>query len=347
MIVNSRRRRARSEAINQAADRLEAELRRLGAWSDTPLPPEKMQFTRAFGGDTMGFEQWIQFVLVARLRDIAVSGGPMPPSSNLSAYAVREFDGRDDEMAKLIELLGDVDDLCPPRRDPARFSPAARPPLGLTLLVLVGCLGWAAVALYATSKITGWIAAEQPVRVLAYAHFLGDADARWRGLTIQAWAREIGDSLRGQDANLALPARPRADGSTPLALSIDVKLDAPPPTIQLPDGARRPLSTAEIQRWAYGDAGQSAPAAADPVPAALFEILEGLANGAAAKAVESRMMQIGRAIGDSSVHPEIRRYPESVSTGLFVGIFSAIFAPPMLVWMVRQYRRNLAPQSMI
>ncbi|MCC6361652.1 MAG: YqcC family protein [Phycisphaerales bacterium] len=330
-------------AINQLADRLEAELRRLGAWSDTPLPPEKMQFSRAFGGDTMAFEQWIQFVLVARLREIAATGGPLPPSSQLRAYAVREFDGREDEMAALIDLLGAVDDLCPPPRHVPGRAPLSRPPLGTGLLFLLAAGVWAAVSLYAANSIAERIASFQPVRVLAYAHYVGRSSELWNALTVQIWGWETGESLRAYTANLALPARPRPGGFSPLASSIDVDFSTTPPRVTLEGGGNGPeFSPAGITRWTYGAAADSATATADPIPRALFELLDSLHKGTTADALETAMTKLGHLLGESTPHPEIKRYPASAGTGLFVGVFCAIFLPPMLIWMVWQYRRNLS-----
>lgn len=331
------------ESISGIADRLEAELRRLGAWSDAPLPPEKMQFSRAFGGDTMAFEQWIQFVLVARLREIAATGSPLPPSSQLRAYAVREFDGREDEMAALIDLLGAVDDLCPPPRHLPGRAPLSRPPLGAGLLFLLAVGVWAAVSLYAANSIAERIASFQPARVLAYAHYPGRSPDLWSALTVQIWGGETGESLRAYTADLALPARPRPGGAAPLAASIDVDFSTNPPRVTLAGGGKGPeFSPAGITRWAYGAAADSEAATADPIPGALFELLDSLHKCTTARAAETAMTTLGHSLGESAPHPEIKRYPASASTGLFFGVFCAIFLPPMLVWMVWQYRLNAA-----
>lgn len=343
MINVSRSGQSRPEAISGIADRLEAELRRLGAWGDAPLPPAKMQFTRAFGGDTMAFEQWIQFVLVARLRDIAASGGPLPPSSNLAAYAVREFDGREDQMATLIDLLRAVDDLCPRPRTAFAGAVPGRPALGAGLLLLLAVGVWATISIYAANAISDRIALSQPVRVLAYAHYLGRSSDLWSGLTVQIWAWETGESLRAYTAELALPARPRPGGAAPLAPSIDIDFSTNPPRVTLEGGGNGPeFSPAGITRWAYSAAADSAAASADPIPKSLFELLDSLHKGTTAAAVEAAMTKLGHSLGESTPHPEIKRYPASAGTGLFSGVFCAIFLLPMLIWMVWQYRRNLA-----
>jgi uncharacterized protein YqcC (DUF446 family) len=97
------------DRASQYADRIEAELRGIGGWQPLPLPEEAYQSRSAFGGDTMSFYQWLQFVLVPRIRDIAASSGQFPSSSQVGAYAVRELDGVN-EASGLISLLSEFDE---------------------------------------------------------------------------------------------------------------------------------------------------------------------------------------------------------------------------------------------
>jgi len=90
------------------ADRMEQELRAMGVWQAQPLPPEAFQSRRAFFGDTMSFYQWVQFVLLARIREIVAAGGSFPKQSQVGAYAVRELDG-ENEAAGLVSLLCEFD----------------------------------------------------------------------------------------------------------------------------------------------------------------------------------------------------------------------------------------------
>jgi uncharacterized protein YqcC (DUF446 family) len=86
------------------ADKIEEEMRRIGVWQDAPLPEAAYQSSRAFCGDTMSFYQWLQFVLLPRVRNVIATRGHFPPRSQVGAYAVRELDGSD-EAAELITLL--------------------------------------------------------------------------------------------------------------------------------------------------------------------------------------------------------------------------------------------------
>jgi uncharacterized protein YqcC (DUF446 family) len=96
-------------AIASAADRIEAEMRRLGAWQDNPLQPEQYQFHQAFAMDTMAFTQWLQFVFLPRVRE-AVASREFPTTSMVGAQAVREFDGWD-EAGELVRILSEFDAL--------------------------------------------------------------------------------------------------------------------------------------------------------------------------------------------------------------------------------------------
>jgi uncharacterized protein YqcC (DUF446 family) len=56
----------------------------------------------------MSFYQWLQFVLIARIRKVVAERGHFPPSSQIGTHAVRELDGCD-EASELISLLSALD----------------------------------------------------------------------------------------------------------------------------------------------------------------------------------------------------------------------------------------------
>ena len=108
------------------ADALEAELRRLGRWSDRPPPPEAFENMGAFGINTMPFVTWIQFVLLPRIREIVSERGEFPSRSQVGVHAVRELDG-DDDAARLGSLLGDLDWIIERRTEPPERPRASEP----------------------------------------------------------------------------------------------------------------------------------------------------------------------------------------------------------------------------
>jgi len=109
------------EKVAEQARKIETELKRLRRWQTTPLPPEKFENMGAFGSKTMAFEQWIQFVLLERIREIVESKDTFPSESNVAAYAARSFDG-DPEAGNLQDLLSGLDQLIN-GEEPLTFTP--------------------------------------------------------------------------------------------------------------------------------------------------------------------------------------------------------------------------------
>ena len=79
-------------------------MRRLGVWRNTPLPFEAYMFKKAFAVDTMTFLEWLQFVFLARARELVMAGRPLPKGGGVGTLAVREFDGLA-EFDQLTRLL--------------------------------------------------------------------------------------------------------------------------------------------------------------------------------------------------------------------------------------------------
>jgi uncharacterized protein YqcC (DUF446 family) len=98
------------ERAASLADRIAAELRRLGRWASDPLDPARLVGMGAFGMNTLAAEEWIQFVLVPRLRELVAARGELPRESQTSAWAARQFEG-DPAADPLVELLRELDGL--------------------------------------------------------------------------------------------------------------------------------------------------------------------------------------------------------------------------------------------
>lgn len=98
------------ESVASNADEIEAELKRLGRWMENPLPDECFIDMGAFGSNTMGFEQWLQFVLIPRIREIIKEKSDFPVGSNLAPYGIRYFDG-DTNAGTLQDILYSLDQL--------------------------------------------------------------------------------------------------------------------------------------------------------------------------------------------------------------------------------------------
>ena len=91
-------------------NKIEAELKALKRWDSEPLPQQKYENMGAFGSNTMAFEQWLQFILIPRIREIVKENGGFPAGSMLVAYAIRIFGG-DPNSSQLHGLLYELDKL--------------------------------------------------------------------------------------------------------------------------------------------------------------------------------------------------------------------------------------------
>ena len=94
----------------QLADAIEAELRASGAWNPSPAPFERIVSGGAFGAGAVPFEEWVQVVLLARLRAVAAGELGAPRRSEVGVYAHRALDGVPGRE-RLLDLMRAVDDL--------------------------------------------------------------------------------------------------------------------------------------------------------------------------------------------------------------------------------------------
>ncbi|HEX6303334.1 MAG TPA: YqcC family protein [Anaerolineales bacterium] len=96
--------------VEEKISAIEAELRRIGLWQEEPLPKEAYDYTLAFAQDSMAFHQWLQFIFIPQVRNLIESYDEFPKMSQVSAAAVRAFDGWD-KANRLIILLKEFDNL--------------------------------------------------------------------------------------------------------------------------------------------------------------------------------------------------------------------------------------------
>ncbi|MBS1982899.1 MAG: YqcC family protein [Bdellovibrionales bacterium] len=117
------------------AQRIEEELKSMGVWQTSPPPPKAFESTAAFYADTMSYYQWLQFVLLKRIRKIVEERGTFPQRSQTGAYAVRELHGHP-EASELINALSEFDDFiestgkppAPPKKAAPRKRAATKKP---------------------------------------------------------------------------------------------------------------------------------------------------------------------------------------------------------------------------
>ncbi len=92
---------------------IEAELRRLGWWSEQPPSAEALANPGYFGMNSLSPDQWLQFVLIPRVREAAAGKASFPRSSSVALWAMRELSSYDD-TGDLQRLLREFDALFEP-----------------------------------------------------------------------------------------------------------------------------------------------------------------------------------------------------------------------------------------
>lgn len=90
---------------------IEAELRRMGAWDNTPPSAEALRSTQPFAVDTLTFTQWLQFVFVARIKTMIENGHALPEVSGMAPMAEEHFRSRSESGDRLIRELAEMDRL--------------------------------------------------------------------------------------------------------------------------------------------------------------------------------------------------------------------------------------------
>ena len=100
----------RYRMIEVIVAQIEAEMRRIGYWQETPLTVEQYDFHAPFAMDRMDFTQWLQFILIPRVKTIVEKREAFPKTSSVAVQAIREYDGVL-ETDSLISLLNELDQI--------------------------------------------------------------------------------------------------------------------------------------------------------------------------------------------------------------------------------------------
>lgn len=98
---------------HQLADLLleiEAELRRLRLWEPQPPPPEALASLIPFCHDTLRFEQWLQWVLLPKMKQVIERDEECPSSSDITPLAEHRFAQLAQPTATLLKLLARFDE---------------------------------------------------------------------------------------------------------------------------------------------------------------------------------------------------------------------------------------------
>lgn len=88
---------------------IEAEMRRIQLWESEAPPAEDLESLQPFCYDTLEFHQWIQWVMIPRMKEILEAGMPLPSSSDIHPLAEYQFANLEQQTDNLTELLAQFD----------------------------------------------------------------------------------------------------------------------------------------------------------------------------------------------------------------------------------------------
>ena len=99
------------QILRTQLQQIEAEMKRLGLWRHLPPPPEAFDNDTPFHADSMDYDSWLQWVLVARFHALLDANAPLPGSCAITPMAEQVWQGDLSERHHLLALLADLDAL--------------------------------------------------------------------------------------------------------------------------------------------------------------------------------------------------------------------------------------------
>ena len=100
----------RNGRVEQLLQALEQELKQLGLWQQEPPSAQALASTLPFCIDTLEFHQWLQFILIDRLRQMLVLAMTLPVQSALHPMASEVYKEEMLRMQQLVTLLAELDE---------------------------------------------------------------------------------------------------------------------------------------------------------------------------------------------------------------------------------------------
>lgn len=90
---------------------VEALLRASGKWDGVRPPESALNSTEPFCIDSLGFEQWLQWIFLPRMTQILECKQPLPAKSGIFVYAQELLDTQCPPASKLLAQIRHFDDL--------------------------------------------------------------------------------------------------------------------------------------------------------------------------------------------------------------------------------------------
>lgn len=100
----------RHASLRAQLARIETEMRRQGVWRTQPPPPAAFGSDTPFHADTMDFEDWLQWVMLARFHALVDAEAQLPSHCAIAPMAEHCWNDALAERTALLQLLKELDD---------------------------------------------------------------------------------------------------------------------------------------------------------------------------------------------------------------------------------------------
>lgn len=97
-------------ALVAQLDALASELQALALWQNEPPAPQALASQQPFCVDTLHFHQWLQWIMLPRLRQMLANNTPLPSNSNMAVMAEHAFAQRPEDTAVLLSIVQAIDE---------------------------------------------------------------------------------------------------------------------------------------------------------------------------------------------------------------------------------------------
>ena len=97
------------DRLGELLQALEEELRAQGRWDSRQPPAEALASTQPFAVDTLSFDQWLQWILLPRMRELLVLQLPLPASCAIAPMAEEVYANEGPRATRIILIIADID----------------------------------------------------------------------------------------------------------------------------------------------------------------------------------------------------------------------------------------------
>ena len=86
-------------------------MRRIGLWEESAPSKDALESTLPFCHDSLEFQQWLQWVLIPKTRELIEGDRALPATSDIATLAEYRFGQIPQETDTLLELIREFDRL--------------------------------------------------------------------------------------------------------------------------------------------------------------------------------------------------------------------------------------------